>query len=264
MVSARQLPATEGWTELAATNAPVADEPVEAVFRMNENPILPTWIFFFFPPLLYPKIFPPPTSPLLPTTYQPLPPHSIARAPETLNKSELGAWSRLGAGASLELGAAGAGPTQDPGKHFFLCLFCLFVCGVALHKIRSIAVQLHKQHLLLLLLFCAMQEVPKNKRSELGAASFCFPVFPFLPPCSSSFFLASSFFILFLLAPLCFFFSSCFFLLFLLLFGFFSSLPPPSLRFISFLFFSSLPPSLRFFFLPVFFFSLPPSSLRFF
>jgi len=30
-----------GWSELAPTNAPVADEPVEAVFWMDENPILP-------------------------------------------------------------------------------------------------------------------------------------------------------------------------------------------------------------------------------
>ncbi len=108
--------------------------------------------FFFFPPLLYPKIFPrptyhlpppilpttylppsylPATSPLLPTTYQPLPltPSPELLAPETLNGSELGAWSELGAGASLEfgtsleLGATAAGPTQDPGKHFSLCCF---------------------------------------------------------------------------------------------------------------------------------------------
>jgi len=73
-----------GWSELAATNALVADEPVEAVFRMNENPILPARIFYFFPPLLYPKIFPPPTSPLLPAIYLPpptyhLPPPSLHR-----------------------------------------------------------------------------------------------------------------------------------------------------------------------------------------
>jgi hypothetical protein len=125
-----------GWSEPAPTNAPVADEPVEAVFRMNENPILPARIFFFFSPLFYPKIFP-----LLPTTYLPPPtyhlpppsylpptnpsaPHSIARAPKTLSESKLGprelgarAWSRgawsksrgalLGAGASSR-GAAGA------------------------------------------------------------------------------------------------------------------------------------------------------------
>jgi len=99
-----------GWSELAATNAPVADEAVEAVFRMNENPILPARIFFFhlfptpkFSPLLPttylshptshlpPSSYLPLTSPLLPTTYQPLPPYSIARAPDTLSGSELGA-----------------------------------------------------------------------------------------------------------------------------------------------------------------------------
>jgi hypothetical protein len=78
-------------------------------------------------------------------------------------------------------------PRMTQVSIYFLCLFCLFVCGVVMHKIRNIAMLLHKQHLLLLL-FCATQEVPKNKSSELGVASFCFPVFPSLPPCSSSFF----------------------------------------------------------------------------
>jgi hypothetical protein len=121
---------------------------------MNENPILPTHIFYFFSTSSLPQNFPP--SYLPPTN--PSPPHSIAKTPETLSGSELGA-GELGAG---ELGArawskgaarAGAGPTQDPGKHLFFlsCLFCLFVYGAALHKIRSVAVQLHKQHLLLLL-----------------------------------------------------------------------------------------------------------------
>jgi hypothetical protein len=61
----------DGWSELAATNAPIADEPVEAVFRMNKNPILPARIIFFFPPLLYPKIFPLPTYFLPPLSYLP-------------------------------------------------------------------------------------------------------------------------------------------------------------------------------------------------
>ncbi len=92
-----------GWSEPAAPNAPVADEPVEAVFRMNENPILPACIYIFFPPPLYPKIFPPPTY-HLPT---PPAPHSIARASETSSGSELGAGAEaVGARAcsrSLEL-----------------------------------------------------------------------------------------------------------------------------------------------------------------
>ncbi len=57
------------WSEPAATNAPVQDEPVEAVLQMNKNPILPARMDFFFHLFSAPKI-----SPLLPTTYQPLPP----------------------------------------------------------------------------------------------------------------------------------------------------------------------------------------------
>jgi hypothetical protein len=47
-----------GWSELAPTNAPVEDEPVRPVLRMN---ILPARCVFFF------HLFSaPPTSPLLP------------------------------------------------------------------------------------------------------------------------------------------------------------------------------------------------------
>ncbi len=53
--------ARSAWSEPAATNAPVQDELVEAVLWMNKNPILPACMDFFFPPLLCPKIFPPPT-----------------------------------------------------------------------------------------------------------------------------------------------------------------------------------------------------------
>jgi hypothetical protein len=65
-----------GWSELAATNAPVADEPVEAVFRMNENPILPARIFIFFftsslPQNFPPSYLPPPTCHLPPPSYLP-------------------------------------------------------------------------------------------------------------------------------------------------------------------------------------------------
>jgi hypothetical protein len=38
---------------------------------MDENPILPARFFFFFPPLLYPKIFPRPTYHLPPPSYLP-------------------------------------------------------------------------------------------------------------------------------------------------------------------------------------------------
>jgi len=52
-----------------------------------------------------------------------------------------------------------AGPMRDPGKHLFsLCLFCLFVCGATLHKIRNVAAQLHKRHLLLLLCVARKEE----------------------------------------------------------------------------------------------------------
>jgi hypothetical protein len=82
-----------GWSELTPTNAPVEDEPVQPVLRMN---ILPTRCVFFFtsslphlpPPSYFPSptyhlptpSYPKPTSPsYLPPT-NPTPPHSIARA----------------------------------------------------------------------------------------------------------------------------------------------------------------------------------------
>ncbi len=72
--------AGHGWSELVATNARVADEPVDAVFRMNENPILPARIFIFFSPLLYPKIFP------CPTYHLPTPPPSLHRQSSWLQR----------------------------------------------------------------------------------------------------------------------------------------------------------------------------------
>jgi hypothetical protein len=50
-------------------------------------------------------------------------------------------------------------------------VFILFVCGATLHKIRSVATQLHKRHLLLLL-FCAAQEVAKKKATVVAVAFF--------------------------------------------------------------------------------------------
>jgi hypothetical protein len=125
-----------GWSEPAATNAPVEDEPVQPVLRMNM--LLACRDFFFFTSSLPRNSLPPPSYlPLLPTTYQahppllpppsylpptnPTPPHSIARAPETS--------SGCGAGA----GAAGAGALElerDPRAHekvrclLFFFLFC--------------------------------------------------------------------------------------------------------------------------------------------
>jgi len=87
-----------GWSEPVATNAPVADEPVEAVFRMNKNPILHARIILFFSTSSLPQNFPP--SYLPPTN--PSPPHSIVRTPEMSSGNELGTeelGGELGAGA---------------------------------------------------------------------------------------------------------------------------------------------------------------------
>jgi hypothetical protein len=91
-----QMRAQDGWSEPAATNAPIEDEPVQPVLRMN---ILPAHRGFFFHLLSTSKLS---TSPLLPITYQPhppllpppsylpptnpTPPHSIAGAPETSSR----------------------------------------------------------------------------------------------------------------------------------------------------------------------------------
>ncbi len=97
---------------------------------MNKNPILPTRIFFF-PPLLYPKIFPPPTyhlppslptSPLLPTTYQPLPPSLHRQSSRNIEREPAWSWSRSCWSRSLEPGV-GAGPTRYRGKPFSFLFF---------------------------------------------------------------------------------------------------------------------------------------------
>jgi hypothetical protein len=79
-----------GWSEPATTNAPVEDEPIQPVLRMN---ILPARRDFFFDLLSALKFS---TSPFLPTpSYlpptNPTPPHSIARAPETSSDCGVGA-----------------------------------------------------------------------------------------------------------------------------------------------------------------------------
>ncbi len=108
-----------GWSELAATNAPVEDELVEAILWMNKNPILCPHVFFF-PPLLCPKIFPPPTYHLPPLSYlpptTPTPRHSIARALELSNESELKAGAMAGAEACLELELGSCGWSSS-GTH---------------------------------------------------------------------------------------------------------------------------------------------------
>jgi len=87
LVFASEVLGPTAWSEPAATNAPVQDEAVAAVLRMNKNPILPARMDFFFSPLLCPKNFPPPTYHL------PTPP-PLAPSPE---------FQRRRAGASLEL-----------------------------------------------------------------------------------------------------------------------------------------------------------------
>jgi hypothetical protein len=105
-----------GWSELAPTNAPVEDEPVQPVLRMN---ILSARCVFFFhlmcfffftsslphlpPPSYPPSYLPSPTYHLPPPSYpkptspsylpptNPTPPHSIARARLVERKLEL--WS---------------------------------------------------------------------------------------------------------------------------------------------------------------------------
>ncbi len=134
---------TLGWSEPAITNAPVEDEPVQPVLRMN---ILLAHRDFFFtsslprnslpppsylPPPTYhlpsqPPLLPPPS--YLPPT-SPTPPHSIAKAPETSS----GCGARAGAMAvereleRLEL-------ERDPRAHEKVrCLrfyFIFFVCFV--------------------------------------------------------------------------------------------------------------------------------------
>jgi hypothetical protein len=147
-----------GWSELAATNAPVADEPVEAVSGWTKIPSsLPEFYLFFFHLFSTPNFFP-----VLPNTYLPPPTYHLPTPPPSLHRqssclqrrwagvslelgaawsgNELGAWNELGAGTSLErerawslelgmslqLGVAGARPTQDPGKHFLKITMLIF------------------------------------------------------------------------------------------------------------------------------------------
>jgi len=69
-------------------------------------------------------------------------------------------------------------PRRTKVSIFFL-VFILFVCGVALHKIRSVAAQLHKQHLLLL---CVAR---KEEEEEGNGIAFFFFFFFVLWSCYS-------------------------------------------------------------------------------
>ncbi len=126
-----------GWSEPAATNAPVEDAPIQPVLRMN---ILPARRDFFFHLLFAPKFS---TSPLLPPpSYlpptNPTPPHSITRAPETSS----GCGARVGVVAverkleRLELDRLEL--ERDPCAHKkvrCLCFFFVFFCFFSLKKV---------------------------------------------------------------------------------------------------------------------------------
>ncbi len=122
----------DGWSELAATNAPVEDEPVQPVLRMNI--LLVGGVFFFFtsslphlPPPSYPPSYLPNPTYHLPPPYEPHPPlHSIARARVVERKLEL--WScccgvRAGARAPTR-------PTCPRSGKMLTFLFYFCVCFV--------------------------------------------------------------------------------------------------------------------------------------
>ncbi len=127
-----------GWSEPAATNAPVGACSTRFA---NEHPPCPSGSFFS-PPLCPEIIYLPPTSPLLPTTYQPHPP--FTPSPELQRPRAAGARARA---VAVERELEWLEPEQDPHAHeevrclpFFFCffMFVLFEEGnVALQ--RSVA-----------------------------------------------------------------------------------------------------------------------------
>jgi len=119
----------DGWSEPAATNAPVEDEPVQPVLRMNIS--LPVEIFFS--PPLYPEILylPPPTYPLLPTTYQAHPPSLHRQSSRDLKQLWSKSWScGCGAGAGAGPARVGAGPTRPRKGKMLIFIFIFLVCFV--------------------------------------------------------------------------------------------------------------------------------------
>ncbi len=97
---------------------------------------LPAYIYFF-------HLFSTPKfSPLLPTTYQPLPPSLHRQSSRDVEWER--AWSRSLEQRAWSRGAAGAGagPTRDPGKHLTFFSLVYFVClFVELHCTRYTALQ---------------------------------------------------------------------------------------------------------------------------
>jgi len=139
-------PVVDGWSEPAATTAPVEDEALGAVLGMNQNHILPAQIYIYFPVSTLPQnIFllptshlPPtsyllPTSPLLPTSYL-SPPTSHLLPPIGITKVPFGAgvkWITItiakARASELEREWERNGsPTQDPFPSFMVSLLTFF------------------------------------------------------------------------------------------------------------------------------------------
>jgi len=125
-----------GWSEPAATNAPVEDEAVEAVLGMNQNDILPAQSFFFPLPLLCPKKFLSylPTSPLLPPiSYlqlpSPEPPISYLQLPSL--ELECCRLERIAIARAGSRAGDNVGPTRGSfqGKLPHLLSFSFFCCS---------------------------------------------------------------------------------------------------------------------------------------
>jgi hypothetical protein len=126
-----------GWSEPATFNAPVEDEPVQLILRMNILPALRDFFFhllsaqkFSTSPLLpTPSYLPPtkstPLSYLHPPTYHlpTPPPHSIAKAPET--SSGCGAGARAARAGPAGVGVGPTHPQKCKMLTFFFCFFCL-------------------------------------------------------------------------------------------------------------------------------------------
>ncbi len=157
---------------------------------MDENPILPARFFFFFPPLLYPKIFPRPTyhlpPPVLPTTYLPPPTYHLPTPPPLTPLPELQR-PRAAVERELELwlwswsGVAGVGAElleleRDPRAHekvrsLLLFLACLLACYALLccnaassgARLRSFATRC----------FAARCFVATQQASEPGSGASC-------------------------------------------------------------------------------------------
>jgi hypothetical protein len=130
---------TLGWSELAPTNAPVEDEPVQPVLRMNILPAPRVFFFhlmcfFFFTsslPHLPPPSYPKPTSPSYLQPTNPTPPPS----------PELDLWSGSSSCGAVESEQELERPPDprphDQVKYLFFILFW-FVLFEEASKLRSV------------------------------------------------------------------------------------------------------------------------------